>query len=760
MQAAKEQAIAAQKLPELREAEAAAAAALQRLTIAKAQTRGGGHPPWRPPPELEKRLAQLDADIARENQIMADNAEVLARLDEEERSLNAEQTGNVDKEAEANAAVERAEAELSRSETELAAVTARRAEASAQRSQFERSLNDAAERRQRAEARIVASDAELADIADKLAALADPAEMQRGVDAALQSIEAAEARAQAAEKAVAEARHGETTFRPAVQEARSELGRIETEARTLAKVLSPGTGELFPAVLEQLSVERGFETALGAALGEDLDVPLDRSAPVHWSQIPPSPDDPLLPEGVRPLANFVRAPGELARRLRQIGIVDEGQGELLQPLLKVGQCLVSPAGALWRWDGYRASADAPTAAAQRLAQKNRLAELEAEADGARARVADAEALLARAEAASRQGAEADRAAREEVRRAQASLGEAREALARAERAAGELVNRRTALEEARAGLAETRDEAAAAVQSAREGLATARRSGRAAGRTGPCDGRRRGRSLPRLPMPAPRMTGFAREAPRGAAAGRDRRRPRPVDGAGRQRRQPYPVAAIRVARRRRLKPLRSKTPQARSRPGAGRLMTQLSDAEAIARHGSRPAGQQAEDRQKHCDRPPATRLQALSSRARGPGPRRRARDRRGRTAQGGRGAHPRGAQRAAASGRPACRTGPDKPLPDMGEIERRLERLKIERERLGAVNLRAEEEQKELSERLETIVTEREDIIEAIRKLRQAIQSLNREGRERLLAAFEVVNGHFQRLFTTHLSAAARPSCS
>ena len=90
----------------------------------------------------------------------------------------------------------------------------------------------------------------------------------------------------------------------------------------------------------------------------------------------------------------------------------------------------------------------------------------------------------------------------------------------------------------------------------------------------------------------------------------------------------------------------------------------------------------------------------------------------------------------------------DSPMPDMGEIERRLERLKIERERLGAVNLRAEEEQKELSERLETIVSEREDIVEAIRKLRQAIQSLNREGRERLLAAFDVVNGHFQRLFT------------
>jgi chromosome segregation protein len=87
-------------------------------------------------------------------------------------------------------------------------------------------------------------------------------------------------------------------------------------------------------------------------------------------------------------------------------------------------------------------------------------------------------------------------------------------------------------------------------------------------------------------------------------------------------------------------------------------------------------------------------------------------------------------------------------LPDPDQLERQLERLKIERERLGAVNLRADEEQEELSGRLDTIVSEREDVIEAIKKLRQAIQSLNREGRERLLAAFDVVNVQFQRLFT------------
>ncbi|MCJ9754197.1 chromosome segregation protein SMC, partial [Neorhizobium sp. BETTINA12A] len=91
---------------------------------------------------------------------------------------------------------------------------------------------------------------------------------------------------------------------------------------------------------------------------------------------------------------------------------------------------------------------------------------------------------------------------------------------------------------------------------------------------------------------------------------------------------------------------------------------------------------------------------------------------------------------------------PDGALPDIREIEREVDRLRMERERLGAVNLRADEEQKELSDKLDNLMRERADVIDAIRKLRGAIQSLNREGRERLLAAFDVVNEQFQRLFT------------
>jgi chromosome segregation protein len=88
-------------------------------------------------------------------------------------------------------------------------------------------------------------------------------------------------------------------------------------------------------------------------------------------------------------------------------------------------------------------------------------------------------------------------------------------------------------------------------------------------------------------------------------------------------------------------------------------------------------------------------------------------------------------------------------LPPLRQTEERLQNLKRERERLGAVNLRADEELQEAEQRRTDLTAEREDLDGAIRKLRRGIQSLNSEGRERLLASFEIVNGHFKRLFST-----------
>ncbi|RWE50390.1 MAG: chromosome segregation protein SMC [Mesorhizobium sp.] len=746
MAAAREQGIAAHRLPDLRDAEAAAAAAFQRLSIAKTQIEEEAGRIRSRQVELERRLQQLDADIAREERMVRDNADILERLRAEEAELNSENAGAAEREATTRAAFEQAAATLSQSEARLAALTAERAEAAASRHQIERTLRETAERRDRFARQLAEVDRELSDIVARISGLPDPAEKRLLVEDALARLEESEAGAIAAERAVAEARAAESAARPPLQDAKAELQRIETEARTLAKILNAASGDLFPSVLEQISVERGYETALGAALGEDLDVPLDRSAPVHWGESAVQPGDAALPEGVMSLASVVRAPAQLARRLAQIGIVDAADGRRVQALLAPGQRLVSRDGALWRWDGLTASADAPTAAAQRLAQKNRLAELDAEAVQATRVVREAEETLARAEQAMRQASEAERNARQAGRDAQHGLDAARNALAEAEKAGGELASRRAALDEARARVVDSHEETQAAFLEAEEMLKGAPDLGdlqlqleQASANVA--------RDRATLADARAVHEGLRREA---------EARMRRLDAIGVERRnwlERAENASTQIAalgeRKAEAEAERERLADAPDEIDAKRraLLSQLSEAEAL-RQAAGDRLQEAETRQAELDKAATAAIQSLAE----------ARETRVRAEERLTAADERRAE-VEARIQEALNTPPhlvikhtgleaDDPMPDMAEIERQLDRLKIERERLGAVNLRAEEEQKELSERLETIVSEREDIIEAIRKLRQAIQSLNREGRERLLSAFEVVNGHFQRLFS------------
>jgi chromosome segregation protein len=84
---------------------------------------------------------------------------------------------------------------------------------------------------------------------------------------------------------------------------------------------------------------------------------------------------------------------------------------------------------------------------------------------------------------------------------------------------------------------------------------------------------------------------------------------------------------------------------------------------------------------------------------------------------------------------------------DVDHESKRFERLTADRERIGPVNLVAEQELAELDADRVTQAAQRDELVEAVARLRGSIGSLNREGRARLLAAFEAVDGHFRRLF-------------
>ncbi len=654
MAAAREQGVGAHHLPELREAEAAAAAVLQRLSIARTQLEEEAGRVGQRQAELARRLQQLDADIEREQRMVADNADILERLAAEEAELDADTAGAAEREANTRAAFEEAAATLEKSERRLAALTAERAEAAAARTQAERSLRESGERRDRVARQLAEMDRELSDIASRISLLADPAEKKALAGEAEAVLEEAAAAAESAGQAVTDARAAEAEARGPVQDAKAALAAVETEARTLARMLNAASGDLFPAVLEKISVERGFETALGAALGEDLDVPLDRSAPVHWGESAVQPGDPALPHGVRSLAEVVSAPPQLARRLAQIGIVDHGEGGRLQAGLAPGQRLVSREGALWRWDGFRASADAPTAAALRLAQKNRLAELDAEAVEATRRLRAAEEGLAASESALRHADEAEREARQRWREAQHRLDAARGALAEAEKAAGELSSRRAALEEARARVVDSHEEAVAAAVEAEELLRGAADLSELQARLEEAAGHV-SRERTALADARALHEGLRREAEARArrleAIGVERR-----NWQARAQNASTQIASL-GERRAEAEAEREKLIDAPDEIDGKRraLLSQIAEADAL-RKAAGDRLQEAENRQAAFDKAAIAAIQGLAE-AREARARRGAADRRRRAPRRGRGPHPGNACHAAASGHPPYRVG-------------------------------------------------------------------------------------------------------
>src|SRR3954471_1547311 len=455
-EAARLQALAAAELPGLRDAETRAGAALQRLNQARQQLEAEERRIRERMAELERRVEQLGRDLERERALVEDAAGVTTRLEAEDAELVAGGEAAVAEEEAARArvaasgeALTGAEAALSEAQTELA-------DAKAKRVALEAALTEARERLARSDAELTRVDTEFALISGEREA-ADISALSDALAAHTNEARGAEERATAAEAALAQARDAEAATRGPLAQAEQRAQRLETEARTLSKLLESATGGLWPTMIEQMSVDKGYEAAVGAVLGDDLEASTDQSAPAHWALIE-AQGDPALPPGVDSLAAHVQAPPALARRLAQIGIVPRGEGQQLHTLLKPGQCLVSREGDLWRWDGLSHAAEAPTPAIRRLAEKNRLQDLLREATQARAAADEAAA------AAQATGVEVERLtaennlARDAYRTARASLEEVRERHSAAERRRAQVAARLAALEEAKSRLAVDRDE--------------------------------------------------------------------------------------------------------------------------------------------------------------------------------------------------------------------------------------------------------------------------------------------------------------
>ncbi|MGZ9074057.1 MAG: chromosome segregation protein SMC, partial [Rhodoplanes sp.] len=354
------------------------------------------------------------------------------------------------------------EQKLDAAEKSLADITHRAAEQRARR----RSLDTAVAERRDAVARLERQAASLeAQTRDIQGRAPDVVELQETTEKGHVLTERSarlEREIHEAEEQVTAVAEAANRHRDEAASARLLLSNLKTERETLAKLLIPVRDDDLPPIVDQINVTPGYEAALGAALGEDLTAPVAEDAPVHWRLLHiETAIDPALPHGVEPLSRYVDAPPELQRRLSQIGVVPHEDGPVLQQNLAAGQRLVSVDGDLWRWDGYVAASGGATLAAQRLAERNRMAEIEEREHAARAAAStllNAEAAAIEAHAAAQT---VERTLRAEWRKTQSELGETRNRLSVIEKMARETEAKLAAVAEAKERLAADFSEARA-----------------------------------------------------------------------------------------------------------------------------------------------------------------------------------------------------------------------------------------------------------------------------------------------------------
>jgi chromosome segregation protein len=746
-EAARLQALAAHALPGLRDAEGLAASDLQRLVIAREALDGEERRAKERAADIERRLAQAAQDLMRERAAIEDAAGVLERLVEEAETLAGESEGAEDAQESARLRLVGVEDALAASERRLADAQTALADVNARRSALEASLRDDHARLARVEADRARVGAERQRLAAEAGDPEEIARLETALESAAQALEEADERALAAETAQRAARDRETAARGPLAEAERKAQRLETESRTLSKLLESHANDLWPPVVEEIRVERGYEAALGAALGDDLDASTAASAPTHWRDTGAGGDDPALPPGVEALGARVDAPAALARRLRQIGVVLKSEGPRLAALLRPGQRLVSREGDLWRWDGLVCAAEAPTPAARRLAEKNRLGDLQREAAVAR-EAADALRLISEdAMTALRRAAEAETQARQAQREATRSLEEARARAGAAQRRHAEVASRLAAVAEAESRIEASLDEARGKMEAGADALAAldAPHALQSALETARADAARDRADAAEARAAAQSLQREAESrARRLAAIAADR-----AQWTARRTRADDQIAAL----ENRLEDLHAEKQRLDDAPDLflhqRRVLIEEIDKAEAARRAAADKRATAESAMLETDRAARAALDAMAA----------AREARARSETQLEALRQRLADLVAqietdlgvAPGDLPGIAGlqPGEPLEDAHKVQKRLDELKTDRERLGAVNLRADDELEDVEKSRESLAGERDDLNEAIRKLRGAIGSLNKEGRERLLAAFDVVNGHFKELFTT-----------
>jgi len=693
--------------------------------------------------DLDRQRARLEADCGEADRLTHDAADALERL---QHDLAAGREALAREEAARpalTAAVEDAERQSRAAEIAYAQATARQAGVEAEWRVAEAEVAQAEARLRRIEGEITrqrdlaaalerSGDPE-ADLARAEAARAAAAEKLAQAREAVQSAQARRAGLQGERDAAAST----------LAAARADLAGVEREYQALlrdrearAKAQKGAAGRRL--ALDHVRAAPGYERALAAVLGRDAKAPLGEAGPEgrFWTGA-------AAPEAVAETlaAHVPDCPPELAARLALVQVVEADDGRVLAP----GVWLVTLGGHVRRWDGFVARGEGAAEAA-RLEAENRFAALETQVGPLRGAVARVEAENARLAGDFAQAQTAAIAAERDVAAAADAERAALRAVDAAEAARDRLTARRAELAAAaqdlagqRAGVGEERD------------AALARRAALPAPDTG-----RVLVEAARSRHEAGRQTHQAATARLAAqdqalAVARERANSQAAEIRGWQTRAGD--AAKRLTQMAgRLEEIDTERAVIAAKPeGLGRAIAEAETQRAalVAALAQAEAGlSTATAASAAADRALAAAQEDLASaREARAGSQARAENEEQRRAELGR----------LSGERFQCppvilteRHGfTSAEVGGAGEEAAIMDRLTTERERLGPVNLMAAAELTEAESRAEESIRERAELAEAVNRLRGSIGGLNREGRERLRAAFEAVDGHFRRLFTT-----------
>jgi len=746
-EAAKVQTEAATHLPALREAEAAAAAELHRLSIAREQLDGEEKRLADAKQELIRRIQQAEQDFERESDFAKDAEAALRRLENERETIQLQGEDDGLLREEAMERLEIVKEEVAVREERINQLTDEVAQSEAKRNSLQNRLHDIENRLhknktrqddlQRQQAELEATRIAPDELAEAEALLEELSENRAQQE---ESIEEAEARRSEAQQTVQSALEH-------VRDCQAVLAKLEAEEDALAELLDPKDREDGHPVLDEITVEPGFETALGSALGDDLSAPRDPDASLHWQDLAPLSTPAALPGGVIALSSVSQAPHALARRLSQVGICDTPeQAASLQGDLQQGQRLVSKNGGMWRWDGFVVQPGAPSAAAQRLKQKNRLAEIRIAWEDARQKNDQAQERLDHAKEAETRGQEEEKNLRDSLRQTIAQQNDAYNSLNTLQNKLASFETKLENLVEAQEASRQDGEEIQAEFLEAQEALAEL-----PAGDAG-----REQLTLLREELSEKRNLLLDHQS----AFERINR-----DAQNRTRRLGEIGEEIESWKKRSERTQRHIEDLKMRQEGLREELETLAERPQEIeekRHTLMDGIERAEEKRKLCADKLAeaeTHLREVDAHARmAEAELAKCREERVRF------------ESHVEQGKQLCMALAERirdrldckaeelsaiaeiqdgsELPDLDAAEKRVDRLHRERDTMGPVNLRAETELEELNEQITTMNSERDDLLKAIEKLRQGIAELNREGRDRLLTSFNEVNRHFQELFT------------